>query len=39
MNAPVPHRRLLVTLAVATALFLAACSERTGPLQPALTAA
>ncbi len=39
MNALIPHRRLLVTLAGATVLSLAACSERTGPQQPALTAA
>ena len=39
MNAHIPHRRLLVTLAGATVLCLAACSERTGPQQPALTAA
>ena len=38
-TAVVPHRRFLVTLAGATALCLAACSERTGPQQPALTAA
>ncbi len=39
MNAPVPHRCLLVTLAGATMLVLTACSERAGPQQPALTAA
>jgi hypothetical protein len=38
-TAVVPHRRFLVTLAGATALCLAACSERTGPQQPALTTA
>ena len=38
-TAVVPHRHFLVTLAGATALCLAACSERTGPQQPALTAA
>lgn len=39
MNAPVVHRSLLVTLAGATMLVLTACSERTGPPQPALSAA
>jgi hypothetical protein len=39
MNARIPSRRLLMTLMGATALSLVACSERTGPQQPALTAA
>jgi len=39
MAAPLLRHRILVTLAGATALCLAACSERTGPQQPALTAA
>ena len=39
MTSLVLRNRSLVTLAGATALCLAACSERTGPQQPALTAA
>ena len=39
MTSLVLRSRSLVTLAGATALCLAACSERTGPQQPALTAA
>src|SRR5262245_9945981 len=38
MNRSAFHRRVLVTLVGAAALCFAACSEQTGPQQPALTA-